>query len=73
MIKTIRAKYPGRCSKTGAAFQAGAAINYDTKTRRAFLAPPGLVITYNEGRPQYFMRNPRGRCIDAPCCGCCTI
>jgi hypothetical protein len=22
---------------------------------------------------QSYIRNSRGRCIDAPCCGCCTI
>lgn len=21
----------------------------------------------------HYIRNSRGRCIDAPCCGCCTI
>lgn len=73
MFKTMHSKFAGRCSKTGEPFPAGAVIRYDTKTRRAILAPAGLVITYNQGRPQYFIRNPRGRCIDAPCCGCCTI
>jgi len=73
MIKTMRAKFPGRCSRSGATFQAGATIHYNTRTREAQLASPGLVILYNNGRPQYFQRNPQGRCIDAPCCGCCTI
>jgi len=72
-MKTMRAKYAGTCEKTGAPIKAGDTIQYNTRTRRAYLAPAGLVILYNNGRPQYFMRNPRGRCIDAPCCGCCPI
>ena len=30
------------------------------------------VDTYVIGGKEY-TRNARGRCIDAPCCGCCTI
>jgi hypothetical protein len=28
---------------------------------------------YNQGKASHFKRNTQGRCIDAPCCGCCTI
>lgn len=25
------------------------------------------------GNPRVYTRNARGRCEDAPCCGCCTV
>ena len=30
-----------------------------------------VIYFYGSGKTEY--RNPKGRCIDAPCCGCCTI
>jgi len=74
-VKTMRAKYPGRCAVSGARINPGDDIQYDTTTRRAWLHEPGdsRVIFYGDNGPKTFYRNPRGRCIDAPCCGCCTI
>ena len=83
MIRTMRARYPGRCAATGAAIRPGALIYYDTAARRATLAPVAPVansirpdyvshvIDFGDGREYY--RNKKGRCEDAPCCGCCTI
>ena len=76
MIRTMRARYPGRCAATGAAIRPGALIYYDTAARRATLAPVvnnyiSHVIEFGDGREYY--RNKKGRCEDAPCCGCCTI
>ena len=34
-------------------------------------APAVDVFQFSSGQTHY--RNKRGRCIDAPCCGCCTI
>jgi hypothetical protein len=34
-------------------------------------AGEGTVISFEVG-DQTFTQNSRGRCIDAPCCGCCT-
>ena len=74
MIRTMRARYPGRCAATGAAIRPGALIYYDTSARRATLAPVVNTITLIGDRgPATFTRNARGRCEDAPCCGCCTI
>ena len=74
MIRTMRARYPGRCAATGAAIRPGALIYYDTSARRATLAPVVNTITLmGEHGPREFTRNVRGRCEDAPCCGCCTI
>ena len=74
-IKTMRAKYPGYCAQSGARINPGDDIKFDTVTRRAWLTEPGdsRVIFYGDDGPKVFHRNPRGRCIDAPCCGCCTI
>jgi hypothetical protein len=79
MIKTMQARYPGRDAITGARINPGDQIQYDTATRRAWIAEPGdmarpfAVTFYGENGASTFHRNPRGRCEDAPCCGCCTI
>ena len=66
----MTARYPGKCAATGAPIRPGDLIDYDRKTRRATLAE-----RVNEIRigTQTFYRNSRGKCEDAPCCGCCTI
>jgi hypothetical protein len=33
--------------------------------------PQVNTVTFSSG--ESFIRNVRGRCEDAPCCGCCTI
>jgi hypothetical protein len=76
MIKTMKAKYPGRCSQSGARINPGDVILYDTATKRASLQPDSATkyvsdIYEIDGRE--FYRNKAGRCEDAPCCGCCTI
>ena len=72
MIRTMRARYPGRCAATGAPFKPGALIYYDPATKRATLALTTITFSGERG-PVHFIRNARGRCEDAPCCGCCTI
>jgi len=37
MIKTMFAKYPGKCSRTGAPIAPGDHIQYDTFTRQAWI------------------------------------
>jgi hypothetical protein len=37
MIKTITARYPGKCARTGAPIKPGDPIKYDTATRRAWI------------------------------------
>jgi hypothetical protein len=41
MLKTMRAKYRGRCSITGAAINPGDEIMFDTVTRKAWFTEPG--------------------------------
>ena len=73
-IKTMRAKDPGTCARSGARINPGDYIEFDTITRKAMLQPDSDSITfYGDAGPNTFYRNPRGRCIDAPCCGCCNI
>ena len=74
MTKTMPARYPGKCARTGARINPGNTIIYNTATRRAELQPDSDTITFfGEHGAKTFYRNRQGRCIDAPCCGCCTI
>ena len=81
MIKTITAKYRGRCAVSGAEINPGDEVQFDTVTRKTWLSEPGDfdIRPGNAGSyliqigTQAFIRNKQGRCIDAPCCGCCTI
>lgn len=79
MQKTMKAKYKGLDARTGAPIYPGDEIIFDTITRQAWIAgEPGdcrvnTITLNNQGTYRTFTRNTRGRCIDAPCCGCCTI
>ena len=42
---------------------------YQTRIRGRS-GPRSVVTRYSGGAVSY--RNPRGRCEDAPCCGCCS-
>lgn len=108
-MKTITARYPGRCIRTGAAIEPGDLIIWHGRGRAelataeptipAELAAvaeldPELAATdpdaalaagqylarslargvsdiWRAGGHEYY-RNKRGRCEDAPCCGCCN-
>lgn len=87
MHKTMIAKYKGRCALSGSPIMPGDQITYDTATKQAFLCEPGdcnfdsgaylgqkkrVSDVFSIGGHEYY-RNKSGRCIDAPCCGCCTI
>ena len=83
MLKTMRAKYPGKCSLSGARINPGDFIIYDTDSRTAQLEPDADTIQFTTTSPRVsdvfrfgkteVYRNKKGRCLDAPCCGCCTI
>jgi hypothetical protein len=105
-MKTITARYSGRCARTGAPINPGDLINWSKG--KAELAPlsvdhdlelarsidpelaatdpegasaggrylarsmrRGVSDTWSAGGREYY-RNRRGRCEDAPCCGCCN-
>lgn len=84
MIKTMTAKYPGKCAHTGAPIYPGDEIQFDTASRKAWLSEPGD-FQAEAARPRYqsnfyrtssgaeLYQNKAGRCEDAPCCGCCNF
>jgi hypothetical protein len=45
-------------------------IRERTDHRFGSAAPRVIATTFNSGATVY--QNARGRCIDAPCCGCCS-
>ena len=84
MIKIMITKYKGVDARTGHPIRPGDEIAYDTATRRAwitdddddrmtFTTPARSYVSdvFQVGGREYY-QNKRGRCIDAPCCGCCT-
>jgi hypothetical protein len=74
-MKTIIAKFPGYCKKTGARILAGDLIQW-SKAGSVLLeraAGVNAITLIGDQGTKTFYRNARGRCIDAPCCGCCTI
>lgn len=106
-MKTMFAKYPGRCIRTGASIRPGDPIIWHGRGRAELAGPtipaelalvaeldPELAATdpeaataagrymarsltrgvsdiWNTGGREFY-RNKRGRCEDAPCCGCCN-
>lgn len=121
-MKTMQARFPGYCARTGARILPGDTIDYHGRNRAILRARAGagaarpdldapeirdadlqLAVDLDPdlahadpeaaqaaGRylrqgmarsvsdhivigGQSFYRNKRGRCEDAPCCGCCTI
>jgi len=80
MIKIMIAKYKGIDARTGQPIRPGDEIAYDTDTRKAWItdeddrprrASMYVSDVFQAGGREYF-QNKKGRCIDAPCCGCCT-
>jgi hypothetical protein len=107
-MKTIQARYPGRCIRTGAVIRPGDSIIWHGRGRAelagadtipaelaavAELDPElaasdpdaaiaagrylaqsmarGVSNVWQSAGREYY-RNRRGRCEDAPCCGCCN-
>ena len=73
---SIIAKYSGTCAATGARILPGDEISYKNKrpvllTRKTH-AIDQIILNGEHGARAYY-QNARGRCIDAPCCGCCTL
>jgi hypothetical protein len=88
-MKTMTAKFPGFCARTGARILPGDTIDYHGRGRSVLRARAGASrpdLDAPDIRPtdvgvsdhiviggRDYYRNKRGRCEDAPCCGCCTI
>lgn len=87
-MKTMIAKYPGICARTGAKINPGDTILWERKgvVYLSDLLPPegetyaapyirrakSVSNVFNFGGNEFY-RNRAGRCEDAPCCGCCNI
>lgn len=91
-MKTMTAKYAGKCRACGEPINPGDPINFygkghaehcdcedpgnpahlhpDDSSDDRRLARNGLTVIRTSGGT--FTQNSRGRCEDAPCCGCCT-
>lgn len=99
-MKTMQARYPGRCAHCGETIKRGdticffgrghaehqecsqehteqhcedtaAGLEPGTLANDRRLAKRGLtVVRFSSG--EVMTQNSRGRCEDAPCCGCCS-
>jgi hypothetical protein len=73
-MTTMTARYRGICACCTGPIRKGQAIVYDRDRRSAFCSPAcaesDVVVTRFASGATTF-RNRRGRCEDAPCCGCC--
>lgn len=68
----FRARYRGRCAKTGKTILPGDLIAMH-KGKAVLVRQEAISIDVYEFGDNEYIRNARGRCEDAPCCGCCTI
>jgi hypothetical protein len=46
---------------------------YRVKRKPAYFKTFNTFTFYNQDKVSTEIRNTRGRCEDAPCCGCCTF
>ena len=58
MIKTMQARYAGFDAHTGASIRPGDQIQYDTATRRAWLAEPGDMADMGDDQQAARRYNP---------------
>ena len=72
-------RYPGKCLYCGGhvAVNAGNCFKRGAKFVVAHLAcndakSPRVISIYSPVSGNFWTQNSRGRCEDAPCCGCCT-
>lgn len=81
MKKTLIAKYKSTCFECGQAITPGQKIKFygshhseheNCQTAGESSGQSAGVVTFQTSGGS-FTRNSRGRCEDAPCCGCCTI
>jgi hypothetical protein len=85
-FRTITARFAGACRRCGGEIAVGDTIRFGGRGLTYHLAadcgttlidvgygPPRRVSTaYFPSTGETIYRNARGRCEDAPCCGCCT-
>ncbi len=78
-------RYPGQCNECGSKVRKGAGVAVKAASGRWIVlcaahsgasssgTAAGRVSDHFEIGGRSYYRNTRGRCEDAPCCGCCTI
>ena len=70
-------KYPGDCAVCGSTVptNGGVLVKRGIRLQPIHLAcaEGGSVVEFVTSRGRVLIRNRRGRCEDAPCCGCCTV
>ena len=76
-MTTITARRAGICARSGTPIKPGDRIDWNPRTRTAVLVSQPEEARYVSDvfrtSGGTFYRNKRGRCEDAPACGCCTI
>jgi len=74
-------RYPGTCYYCNGHVAKNAGVIFEKKYARGFhvahlachdAGAPQVVTAYFPSTGQSMSVNARGRCEDAPCCGCCT-
>jgi hypothetical protein len=74
-VSVMTARYPGHCAACQEPIRPGQLINWVRRGKTYHQDCTGQTrvntIRFSSGAVEY--RNARGRCEDAPCCGCCTI
>ena len=74
--KIMTARYAGTCGTCTGPIAVGTEINYAGKGRTSHatcaVVPAGqAAVSRRRSSSRYTAWDRRGRCEDAPCCGCC--
>jgi hypothetical protein len=73
--RTMTARFPGRCRGCDAGIVPGDIIVHGGRGKTYHVDCNGrteITTIYFPSTGNTIYRNARGRCEDAPCCGCCT-
>lgn len=72
-VRVMAARFASTCGACGGAIRKGAQIQYVKGAAATHAACAAPVLPTGAGRGFVVEgRHYRGKCIDAPCCGCCS-
>lgn len=74
-MATLTARFPGACRGCDNPIVPGDLIVFVRKGKSYHVDCTGtkdIVTTYFPSTGNTVYRNAKGRCIDSPCCGCCS-